>query len=499
MIFAVGDFGSNTFRLQISHFSGSEFVTLDVLKENVRLAAGLDENNELDSSTVQKALDCFARFGERLRQIDSKNIRLVGTNTLRVMNRSEEFLSSAEKLLGSPIEIISGAEEARLIFNGVSHFLPSSCERLVVDIGGGSTEIISGKDHDPSIVESLPLGCVVFSRRFFGLNEDSCDESQFERAILEAETELENVRYKFSGWTEVVATSGTARALRDILFLMNLNPLDVLSDEITLEGMYKLKDLLVNGEKRIKGLKADRRVVLPGGLAIMIGIFRIFGIDRAKVIDAAIREGILYDMVDRREVGKDVRELTISKMMGFYLVDIGHSELFSVLATNLFKRISVDKERLKFLEWAAKLHSIGLRISHNGYNKHSHYIISESDMPGFSRWEQRFIADLVLSHRSNLLLSKSRLQEIGVDMILAIRFAFLLSRSRNDYLDSFSAWGFSLVEVGDRVVLEISGAREWLFDHPLTMHAIDLDNSKIGNAGLEFRVVGTLGKEGNVD
>ncbi len=319
-VLATVDMGSNSFRLQISRVVDDQLYTLDSLKETVRLGGGLQADKTLDDETLARALGCMARFGERLRGLDPKQVRVVGTNTLRVAKNAAAFITEAERLLGFPIEIIAGREEARLIYLGAAHTLPATKERrLVVDIGGGSTEFIIGSQYKAHVTESLPLGCVTFSKRFF--EDGKISKAGFRDAELAARNEIQRIvhQYPASEWQLAVGTSGTARSLRDI---MEIN--DWFGGEITLGGMRRLRDVLIRAghikEIAINGLKADRAPVLPGGLAIMIAVFESLNIERMIVTDGALRDGVLYDLLGRQRE-KDMRDSTITQFKRRYHVD----------------------------------------------------------------------------------------------------------------------------------------------------------------------------------
>lgn len=434
-VLATVDLGSNSFRLQVSRVVDDQLYSLDALKETVRLGAGLGPDKTLDNDTQVRALSCLARFGERLRGLKAEQVRIVGTNTLRVARNAPEFIERAETLLGFPIEIIAGREEARLIYLGAAHSLPATRERrLVVDIGGGSTEFIIGSHLKPISTESLPLGCVSYTLRFFP--DGRLVKNSFRDAVLAARNEVQRIAHEFNAtqWQHAIGTSGTARSLRDIL---ELN--DYSSTEITLEGMEKLRQEMIRREwirnLDLNGLKSDRAPVLPGGLAIMIAIFEELGIERMAVAEGALRDGVLYDLMGRQRE-HDMRETTVAQFRRRYHVDIAQSDRVMVLAERLYRMVAgdaIDIDWLKRLLWAAKLHEIGLTISRTAYHKHSVYILQNADMPGFSRREQASLATIVLGHRGDM----SKMLPYATDhplwqAIVALRLAVLFYRSRSD-------------------------------------------------------------------
>lgn len=469
-VLATVDLGSNSFRLQISRLVEDQFYTLDSLKETVRLGAGLGSDKVLDNDTQERALACLARFGERLRGFLPGQVRVVGTNTLRVARNAPAFIERAEALLGFPIEIIAGREEARLIYLGAAHSLPATRERrLVVDIGGGSTEFIIGSQYRALETESLPLGCVSYSLRFFP--EGKLGKSQFREATLAARTEVQRIRLTFrpEEWQLAVGTSGTARSLRDILEINDYTPAD-----ITLTGMEQLRqELIRRGHVKnlsLNGLKADRAPVLPGGLAIMIAIFEELGIDKMTVAEGALRDGVLYDLLGRQRE-HDMRETTVVQFCRRYHADSAQVSRVMKLAEALYRRVcgeDLDQHWLKLLLWSARLHEIGLTISHTAYHKHSAYILQNADMPGFSRRDQNAIGQIVLGHRGDMVKLLPYLADHALwQAIVCLRLAVLFYRSRHD-TPLPEALDLQLRSHGFALTLE----RAWLTSSPLTASAL---------------------------
>ena len=488
-VLATVDLGSNSFRLQISRLVEDQLYTLDSLKETVRLGAGLGPDKTLDADTQERALSCLARFGERLRGFSPAQVRVVGTNTLRVAKNAPDFIERAESLLGFPIEIIAGREEARLIYLGAAHTLPATRERrLVVDIGGGSTEFIIGSQYRALATESLPLGCVSYSLRYFP--DGKLGKNQFREATLAARNEIQRIRHAFrpEEWQLAVGTSGTARSLRDIL---ELN--DYSSADITLEGMERLRqELLRRGHVKnlnLNGLKTDRVPVLPGGLSIMIGVFEELGVNKMTVAEGALRDGVLYDLLGRHRE-HDMRETTVSQFCRRYHVDPEQVRRVAQLAEGLFRKVSgedLDQGWLKLLLWGARLHEIGLSIAHTAYHKHSAYILQNADMPGFSRREQTALGQIVLGQRGDMgkLLPYVNDRMLWVT-IVCLRIAVLFYRSRHDTSlpPTFDlkpgAHGFDL-----------SLDRAWLGENPLTASALRQEIGQWKNIGyaLELHLV----------
>ncbi len=434
---AAVDLGSNSFRLQVARVVEDQIYPLDSIKETVRLGAGLTADKWLDDESQQRALACLRRFSERLRGLPVHAVRVVGTNTLRVAKNSAVFLEMAEHALGFPIEVIAGREEARLIYLGVSHSLPvSSSRRLVVDIGGGSTECIIGEGYDPMQMESLYMGCVSYSKRFFP--DGKISKEAMQQAELAARIELQSIKLKFaaSHWHQAIGSSGTARALADLL---EQNGWSV--SGITADGLVQLRSAMLKAgdcqKLELAGMKADRIPVLPGGFAIMSAVFKELGIQHMTVAETALREGVLYDMLGRFH-HHDMRDVTVSQFMRRYHVDTAQARRVEDLAMSLFDQVAPGLENdadvlRQMLVWVARMHEIGISIAHSGYHRHSAYILENADMPGFAKKEQAHLGLLVRAQRGALakiagLADKSEIWPA----VLALRLAVLFYRSRTD-------------------------------------------------------------------
>jgi exopolyphosphatase/guanosine-5'-triphosphate,3'-diphosphate pyrophosphatase len=433
-IIAAVDLGSNSFRLEVSRVIRGQLYVLDSLKETVRLAAGLQSDKTLDADSQQRALDCLRRFGERLRGIPADAVRAVGTNTLRVAKNAPRFLEQAQAVLGVPIEIIAGHEEARLIYIGVAHSLPRSNERrLVVDIGGGSTEFIIGQHFRPTVVESLYMGCVSFTARHFP--DGKISARTFRQAELAAAAEMQAMARTFKAglWDHAIGSSGTAKALGEMLEQNGFA-----GKGITPEGLAFLRERVIEaGDTRridLPGLRADRAPVLPGGLAIMCAVFAELGIREMSTTDSGLREGVLYELLGRFE-HKDVREATVQEFAHRYQADPQQARRVSRLALTLFRQCAgrdTYRQYSPYLVWAAALHEIGLSIAHAGYHRHSAYIIDNADMPGFSKMDQAMMAGLLQAQRGRLGKVASRVTgKDGWLMVLCLRLAVLIHRGRS--------------------------------------------------------------------
>lgn len=403
------DLGSNSFHLLVANYQEDRLQVVARLGEKVQLAAGLDDEGCLDDATMERALGCLARFAPFLEGVTPDHLRVVGTNALREAANSEAFIERAEAELGHRIEIIAGREEARLIYLGAAHALAEQGRRLIVDIGGGSTEFIIGERFEPLALESLRMGCVSFSRRFFADGEIS--EKRMRRAELAALSELANIRrpYRELGWRDPVGSSGTIKAAAAVLAASGDAPEGV----ITREGLAELRRRLIKCKKldkvAMEGLKPDRARVFPAGMAILGAIFEAFDLERMRYADGALREGVLYDLVGRNGA-EDSRLKTLENLSRGYQVDPRQADNVAATALALAAQVreawGLGETQVRFLGWAARLHEIGLAISHSQFHRHGAYLLEHSDLPGFSCPEQRLLAFLVRAHRRKFPLKE---------------------------------------------------------------------------------------------
>jgi exopolyphosphatase / guanosine-5'-triphosphate,3'-diphosphate pyrophosphatase len=471
-VLAAVDLGSNSFHMVVARYSHGQLVVIDRLREMVRLAAGVEENGRIDKDVAARALACLQRFGQRLRDMHARSVRVVGTNALRVARRKQAFLERAREALGHPIEIISGMEEARLIYSGVAHTMPSEAgRRLVCDIGGGSTELIIGEGLNPLEMESLQMGCVALSERFF--RDGKITPKRLSRARVAAKLELEPVQAAFRrrGWQSAAGSSGTVRAIGEAI-----RELDPLATQITAAGLDRVLKYMVDigstRELQLAAITDERRPVFPGGMAILAEVFDVLGIESMRIADGAMRDGLLYDLVGRF-TDEDARERSVRAMQQRYHVDLTQAERVEKTVTNFLTQTQHawkldDSLADLMLKWAARLHEVGLDVSHNGYHRHGAYLLENGDMPGFPREEQRLLARLVGGHRRKLTLE--RVDELvppwdrdAIFLIVLLRLAVLLHRGR-------SAAGLPEIELNARLrTLELKLPGRWLKDHPLTM------------------------------
>lgn len=489
---AAADLGSNSFHLLIGRVVesplGFQIYPLDSLKEVVRLAGGLGQDKRLDAASQTRAILALQRFGERLRSFSPDRVRAVATNTLRVAKNGQEFLRTAEAALGFPIEVIAGQEEARLIYSGVTHSLPADGKkRLIVDIGGGSTEFVIGRDHAPEVLESVYVGCVRFSREFFPAG--AITRGAMKAAVLAARQEIQVIRKAFvsAGWDEAIGSSGTAKAIAEALSVNGLA-----SDGIHADGLDALIARLVKAgrveDAGIAGLRPDRIPVFAGGLAIMMAIFEELGIKVMHYGEGALRLGVLYDLVGRAQQG-DMRRISVEQAMRRYSVDVSQAQRISLLAMNLWKglRLGSDEEREQLeqqLLWASCLHEIGYSISHNSFHKHSAYIVTHADLPGFSRREQQAVAIFVLGQRGKIAKVQAQLSgPAHTSAVMCFRLACLFYRRRLDLdLPSMSLRGGPT-----RFQLGISP--DWLEQHPLTVFSLQQEAAEWAKAGIDLQLL----------
>ncbi|MEC7376664.1 MAG: exopolyphosphatase, partial [Pseudomonadota bacterium] len=402
-VLAAIDMGSNSFHMVVARLVHGEIRTLEKMGEKVQLGAGLDPHNRLTEEAQERALACLGRFAQRLKGMPPEAVQIVGTNALRVARNAHQFMNRAEEVLGYPVEIIAGREEARLIYLGVSHTLSDDAgRRLVIDIGGGSTEFIIGQRFEPLELESLHMGCVSFRNRYFA--DGKITRRQLDRAVTHAEQEMLNIRqhYRATGWQSAVGSSGSIKAIASVL--ANLKITD---GTITLTGLRELRKRLVDMGKTERlgdlGVRSDRQSIFPAGFAILMGAFQSLGISEMAFADGALREGLLYDIAGRIQ-HEDVRERTISALQERYHVDQEHGAAVEQTAIAAWKQVArewglntpADEEVLR---WACRLHEIGLTISHSQYHKHGAYLLRYSDLPGFTQQFQKDLATLVRGHR----------------------------------------------------------------------------------------------------
>ncbi len=484
------DLGSNSFHMLVARVEHDSFRVVDRMRGMIRLAAGLDTDNLLGDKAIARALACLEQFGERVRSLPRGSVRAVGTNTLRKARNAADFIARGELALGHSIDIISGYEEARLIYLGVSHGLEDEADiRLVVDIGGGSTEFILGRRFDPLYMESLHMGCVSHSARYFP--DGIINPATMRAAEIAARLELEPLETSFRriGWQSEIGASGSIIAIRDVISALGFS-----QDGVTPPALARLQQVMFDLGRverlNLPGLSDERRPVFAGGVAILAAIFDALGLQRMRVSQSALREGLLYDLLGRIHQ-EDVRERTVADLITRYQIDSGQGERVDATAQMLLNQcpsewnLAGDEQR-RLLRWAAQLHEIGLAISHSQYQKHGDYLLSNLDMPGFARGEQRRLATLVRNHRRKVAAPGTHQLPAGeVAQVLrlscVLRLAFVLHRRRTN--EALPAIEFSVD--GDNVKLRFP--LDWLNAHPLTRADLEQEALYLKPSGFKLK------------
>src|SRR6202041_1387663 len=491
-VLAAVDLGSNSFHMVVARYSHGQLVILDRLREMVRLAAGLGDSGRLDDAATERALRCLERFGQRLRAMHADSVRVVGTNALRRARRKRWFLEHARAALGHPIEIISGLEEARLIYSGVAHTSPMSPDkRLVIDIGGGSTEAVIGEGFNPLLLESLSVGCVGLSAAYF--EDGRISAKRLERARTAVRLELEPIQeaYRKMGWLNAFGSSGTVRVIGDTLRAINPE-----RPHITLENLNALAERVIAAghvdEVDLPEVYAKRAPGFPAGVAILVEVVENLGIDRVRVAEGAMRKGLLYVLMGRF-TDEDARERSVRAMGRRYHVDESQAERVEATVVGLLEQAESewgleDPLGESVLRWAARLHETGLDIAHSKYHRHSAYLLEHADMPGFPREEQLLLSALVGGHRrqvsfeslEDLLPPWDRLAEF---LMVVLRLAVLLHRGRSPQ---------PLPEVQLKVkgrTVNMGLPQGWMKEHPLTLEDLEQERLYLKEAGFRLNIV----------
>jgi len=487
-VVAAVDLGSNSFHMIVARLQGGVLRVLDRHREMVRLADGLDERHLLSIDAQWRALACLRRFGQRLRELDSGNVRAVGTNTFRAADNTADFISQAEQALGHPIDIISGVEEARLIYLGVASSMKGSeGRRLVVDIGGGSTEVIIGQALEARQMNSFYMGCVSLSQRYFPGGK--IREKRMLAAETAAKQELEPVEYQYrpAHWDEALGASGTIKAAASIAFE---NGWCTEEKTITRQALQQLRNALLEAghvdNLKLKGLSEERKPVIPGGIAVLRAVFSVLGIDTMRVASGALREGLLHDLVGRMH-HEDVREQSVQALATRCGVDAAQAGRVQETAALLLGKVAGewklrDEELGRMLHWAAALHECGMMVAYNQYHKHGEYIIRNATLGGFSQQEQLLLAMLVRAHRRRFPvedISKlpARWGKQATRLAILLRLAVTLNRGRSDaQLPDFR------VSAGKtRITMKIP--ESWIDFHPLTKADLALEADYLAAIG----------------
>lgn len=489
-LYAAIDLGSNSFHMIIAREAHGQMQVIDKHKEMVRLRAGLESDGKLSEKAFNKAIACLERFGQRINNIPPQNVRAVGTNTLRNARNSREFLKQASKALGHNIQIIAGQEEARLIYLGVAHGLPNNDEqRLVMDIGGGSTEYIIGKRFTHSHLTSTEMGCVSITQTHFPKNEIT--ESNMNLAISACRLTLRPHRAKLKklGWDTAIGASGSIKSIGQILESNHWS-----EGGITLSGMYRLRDALIEAKSAdtltLEGLKDERRPVLAGGLAVLIATFEELNIQQMQVSSNALREGLVFDTLGRL-FAEDARELSVAAMQKWMRVDAQQAEHVSKTAMALFKQAhniwqlrNTEYNFKKLLDWAAKLHECGIAISYKRYRHHSAYLIAQAEMAGFDQQEKQMLSVMVLNHRGKFI--SEAYDEIDIEpqkllyLTVLLRLAVRIHRGRDFEIIK------PILYIENNTELHLEFEDQWLEQHPLTRLDLEIEAKRLDAAGFKL-------------
>ncbi len=471
------DIGSNSFRLEIGRFDHGQIQPVEYLKETVRLGNGLDEERNLSTEAMQRGWECLARFAERLSGFSKTQVRAVATQTLREAKNRDEFLKRGKEILGHTIEVIAGTEEARLIYQGVSHMLPHSTERrLVIDIGGRSTELILGTGKQAHETASFRVGSVAWSMKYFAQGEFT--EQAFYRAEIAAQAVLEEAltHYPRNEWDLAYGASGTVGAVAEILEMAGWR-----SGEITSDGLkWLVKSLLRAGSAervRLEGLKDDRRSVIGGGLSVLRAIMDLLQIDTLHVAQGALRHGVLFDMLERDSDATDARDISIQRLAQKFAIDTEQAKRVQHTAQHLLNAFMPNKDAVlirtqRKLSWAAALHEIGMTISHSDYHKHGAYILDNADMLGFSMSELHKLGLLVLGQRGKLKKLETDFESTTfVKSLMALRLAIILCHARQEP----DLKGLEVLAIDARRVFKVNLDSTWAAEHPQSTHLLKIE------------------------
>lgn len=490
-LFAAIDLGSNSFRLEIGQLEAGHLRRVEYIKETVRQGNGLDTERNLSEAAMQRGWDCLARFAERIAGFNPSQVRAVATQTLREARNRELFLAKAKDILGFPIEVITGREEARLIYLGVSHLLPHSPERrLVVDIGGRSTELILGQNEQAETLESYRVGSVAWSMKYFP--DGQWTNSAFKAAEIAAKAVLDEAQiiYPRTSWDTCYGSSGTVGAVADILSLAGWP-----DGLITREGLDWLKEKLLRAQKpehlRIEGIKDDRRPVIGGGLAVLRAVFDLLQIDEMLAAQGALRHGALYDLLDRESPQDDVRSQMVDWLTKRFGADVQQARRVSRTAQQLLPPMlgiasPEDMARhLRKVHWACQLHEVGMCISHSDYHKHGAYILDNTDLPGFTIDELHRLSQLVLGHRGKLRkLETELLDPLFVQQLMALRLSVILCHARRDPDSASTEITCDTLRQSVRMKLSVEWAEQW----PQSAHLLREECMAWLKTGWEFKV-----------
>jgi exopolyphosphatase/guanosine-5'-triphosphate,3'-diphosphate pyrophosphatase len=481
-MFAAVDLGSNSFRLHIGRHDGDAIRIIKSARDPIRLGAGLDSKGCLTEQAMQAAIDSLARFGVTLRTFPLDAVRVVATNTLRIAKNAAAFLPAAEKAIGYPIEIISGEEEGRLIYMGVASALAVPGERrLVLDIGGGSTELILGKGQEIERVESFSIGTVKQGLSFFA--DGRIDAVSFNAAILSARSHFEDGAPPFHPqyWTSAYGSSGTIRAIADAIAKNALG-----DGGLSIRSLEALKARLIqNGHVSridLAGMKPDRATTIAGGLAILIGLMQELGIKSMTPVEAGLRMGVLWDL-QLRATRRDRREQSVRGFLQRFHIDEMRANRVADIAGALYNQLKPGSDAYgRLLQWSGLLHEVGQVVSHSSYHKHGAYLVENADLPGFTTREQRAMSTLILGQKGNLKKLNGTLTDSDyAKAVLALRLAVMLMHSRIEVEPDELR-----LKMKSRIELEIR--RDWLLQHPTLSYWIEKEKEWWDQVGIDFSI-----------
>lgn len=489
---AAVDLGSNSFHMIVASLEeNGSLRVIDRIKEMVRLGAGLNNRNLLTTESQSRAIECLSRFSQRLKNIHPDDVRIAGTNTLRVAKNANKFIKKAEKILQHKIEIVSGQEEARLVYHGAIYSLADlGNTRLVVDIGGGSTEVIIGKNQDPKVLESLHMGCVSITKKFFA--DGVISKSRLKEADIFVRREIESIRdnYLKIGWEQCVGTSGSIRSISKVLLATGAT-----NGTITDVGLKDLLNKLIEfgliNKIKLEGLSSERQQVFIGGLVVLNSVFKAFKLKKMTASDGALREGLMLDIVGRIKY-KDIREITIDRLMERYNVRVEHSDNVVQSCVYILEQVenkwclNMENDK-RFLIWAACIHEIGLAISHSAYQKHGAYLALNSDCPGFSIQEQQILSILVRYHRSKIIakdfdIFPKKLRMKIFYLIVILRISVVLNRSTPEYLEP--DYKIKCTKHSLKMIFP----ERWFDENPLTIADLESEIDYIDAIGIDLKI-----------
>ncbi len=488
---AAVDMGSNSFHMVVAKIVHDEVRILDRLGEKVQLAAGIDALGMLDDAAQARALECLQRFNQRIRDLDASAVQIVGTNALRIAKNRTQFLRKAEAVMGFPIEIISGREEARLIYLGVSHSLSDDHgKRLVIDIGGGSTELIIGERFESLVLESLHMGCVSYREQFFAKGELTA--KSFKKAVMRASQELLMIKrtYRKLGWQSCVGSSGSVKAV-----FQALSFLDISHDSIEFSHLKQLKERMIElgdvSKLDLLGVKKERASIFPAGFAILYACFKVFKIESMAFANGALREGLLYDIIGRNQ-HEDVRERSITALQLRYDVDLLHATHVETTVLHAYRQVAADwdiasSDNQNLLRWASQVFEVGLALSHTQYHKHGAYLIKHSDLPGFSKLYQLHLSTLVRTHRrkfsDEVFADMTFEEQVTIKKLCVLfRLSVVLTAARRSGENKFH------LGVKDQQLFLDMGAG-WLKRHPLTLANLKSEQSYLAKQGFRLNLL----------